>query len=166
MVECQWDSVVLSPYSPVLAGLELTFMCLTRSNSSLFSTPGFVVAPSDLSMSSIFGLWSSYMLEYCWLFALLLRSARYFPGAEGKWIPLPPMLPPSSSNSLIFIVIQLQLYAFSPHPSTRPQLNPHPSPTSTLPLDFVHVSFIVVLVIPSPHGPLLTVPSPLPPDYC
>ena len=41
----QWDSVVLSPYSSVLTGLELTFMCLTRSNSSLFSTPGFVVAP-------------------------------------------------------------------------------------------------------------------------
>ena len=33
------------PYSPVLTGLELTFMCLTRSNSSLFSTPGFVVSP-------------------------------------------------------------------------------------------------------------------------
>ena len=45
MVECQWDSVLLSPYSPVLTGLELTFMCLTRSNSSLFSTPGFVVSP-------------------------------------------------------------------------------------------------------------------------
>ena len=45
MVECQWDSVVLSPYSPVLTGLELTFMCLTRSNSRLFSTPGFVVSP-------------------------------------------------------------------------------------------------------------------------
>ena len=45
MVECQWDSVVLSPYSPVLTGLELTFMCLTWSNSSLFSTPGFVVSP-------------------------------------------------------------------------------------------------------------------------
>ena len=45
MVECQWDSVLLSPYSPVLTGLELTFMCLTRSNSSLFSTPGFVVTP-------------------------------------------------------------------------------------------------------------------------
>ena len=29
----------------MLTGLELTFMCLTRSNSSLFSTPGFVVAP-------------------------------------------------------------------------------------------------------------------------
>ena len=26
-------------------GLELTFMCLTRSNSSLFSPPGFVVSP-------------------------------------------------------------------------------------------------------------------------
>ena len=59
-----------------------------------------------------------------------------------------------------FIVIQLQLYAFSPHPSTRPQLNPPPSPTSTLPLDFVHVSFIVVPVIPSSHGP------PPPPGYC
>ena len=31
-----------------------------------------------------------------------------------------------------FIVIQLQLYAFSPHPSTPPQLNPPPSPTSPL----------------------------------
>ena len=49
---------------------------------------------------------------------------------------------------LIFIVIQLQLCAFAPHPSTPPQLNPPPSPTSTLPLDFVHVSFIVVPVIP------------------
>ena len=44
---------------------------------------------------------------------------------------------------LIFIVIQLQLCAFSPHPSTPPHPNPPPSPTSTLPLDFVHVSFIV-----------------------
>ena len=57
-----------------------------------------------------------------------------------------------------FIVIQLQLYAFSPHPSTPPQLNPPPSPTSTLPLDFVHVSFIVVPVIPSPHCSLPTPP--------
>ena len=59
---------------------------------------------------------------------------------------------------LIFIVIQLQLYAFSPHPSTPPQLNPPPSPTSTLPLDSVHVSFIVVPVISSPHCPLPTPP--------
>ena len=29
----------------MLSGLELTFMGLTRSNSSLFSTPGFVVSP-------------------------------------------------------------------------------------------------------------------------
>ena len=54
---------------------------------------------------------------------------------------------------LIFIVIQLQLSAFSPHPSTPPQLNPPPYPTSTLPLGFVHVSFIVVPVIPSSHCP-------------
>ena len=32
----------------------------------------------------------------------------------------------------IFIAIQLQLYAFSPHPSTPPQPNPPPSPTSPL----------------------------------
>ena len=29
----------------MLTGLELTFMGLTRSNSSLFSTPGFVLSP-------------------------------------------------------------------------------------------------------------------------
>ena len=29
----------------MLTGLELTFMGLTQSNSSLFSTPGFVVSP-------------------------------------------------------------------------------------------------------------------------
>ena len=59
---------------------------------------------------------------------------------------------------LIFTVTQLQLYAFSPHASTPPQLNPPPSPTPTLPLDFVNVTFIVVPVIPSPHCPLPTPP--------
>ena len=29
----------------MLTGLELTFMGVTRSNSGLFSTPGFVVSP-------------------------------------------------------------------------------------------------------------------------
>ena len=29
----------------MLTGLELTFMGVTQSNSSLFSTPGFVVSP-------------------------------------------------------------------------------------------------------------------------
>ena len=56
------------------------------------------------------------------------------------------------------VVIQLQLYAFSSHPSTPPQLNPPPSPTSTLHLGFVHVSFIVVPENPSSHYPF-----PLPP---
>ena len=46
-------------------------------------------------MSSIFGLRSSYMLEYRWLFALLLISARYFTGVEGKWTLLPPISLPS-----------------------------------------------------------------------
>ena len=29
----------------MLSGLELTFMGVTRSNSGLFSTPGFIVSP-------------------------------------------------------------------------------------------------------------------------
>ena len=29
----------------MLPGLELTFMGVTRSNSGLFSTPGFIVSP-------------------------------------------------------------------------------------------------------------------------
>ena len=29
----------------MLTGLELTFMVVTRSNSGLFSTPGFIVSP-------------------------------------------------------------------------------------------------------------------------
>ena len=29
----------------MLTGLELTFMCVTGSNSGLFSTPGFIVSP-------------------------------------------------------------------------------------------------------------------------
>ena len=57
-------------------------------------------------------------------------------------------LPLDMETAFFFIVIQLQLYAFSPHLSTPPQLNPPPSPTSTHPLDFVHVSFIVVPVRP------------------
>ena len=36
---------MLSPESPLLTGLELTFMGLTRSNSDLFSAPGFIVSP-------------------------------------------------------------------------------------------------------------------------
>ena len=64
---------------------------------------------------------------------------------------------------LIFIVIQLQSHVFYPHSSTPPQVNPPPSPTSTLPLGFLHVSFIVVPVIPSSHCPRL---PPTPPGYC
>ena len=36
---------MLSPYPPVLTGLELTFMSVTRSNSGPFSTSGFIVSP-------------------------------------------------------------------------------------------------------------------------
>ena len=59
------------------------------------------------------------------------------------------------------IVMQLLLSAFSRHLSTPLQPNPPPSPASTLPLGFVHVSFIVVPENPSPHCPF----SP-PSGYC
>ena len=48
--------------------------------------------------STIFGLQSSYILEYRWLFALFLRSARCFTGAEGKWTLLSHISPPSLPN--------------------------------------------------------------------
>ena len=47
--------------------------------------------------------------------------------------------------------------AFSPHPSTPLQPDPPPSPASTLPLGFLHVSFIVVPENPSPYSPLVIV---------
>ena len=47
------------------------------------------------------------MLEYCWLFTLLLRSARYFPGVEGKWTLLPPILPPSSRFKKFLSIIKI-----------------------------------------------------------
>ena len=59
---------------------------------------------------------------------------------------------------LIFIVIQLQLYAFFSPSLTPPQLNPPPSSTFTLSLGFVPVSFILVPDNPSPHYPLPTTP--------
>ena len=64
-----------------------------------------------------------------------------------------------------FFIFYLNFYCYSItvvclfSPSlTSPQPNPPPSPASTLPLDFVHVSFIVAPVNPSPHYPL---PTPL-----
>ena len=57
-----------------------------------------------------------------------------------------------------YFIVQLQLSAFFPHPSTPPQPNPPPSPASTLPLGFVHVSFILLPENPSPHCPF---PRPL-----
>ena len=62
-----------------------------------------------------------------------------------------------------FIVVQLQLSAFSPHPSIPTQPIPPPSPVSTLPLEFVHVSFIVsssckpLSPLSPPHSPLAIV---------
>ena len=74
-----------------------------------------------------------------------------------NWLNIPTMFicrdPGIIIIFLIFIVTQLQLYAFSPHPSTPPQLNRPPSPTSPRPRGFVHVSFIVVPVLPSSHCP-------------
>ena len=65
-----------------------------------------------------------------------------------------------------FFFIQLQLSAFSPYPSTPSQPVPPPSPTSTLPLDFVLVSFIVALIDPSPLYPLPLKLDEIPYNLC
>ena len=60
---------------------------------------------------------------------------------------------------LNFIVVRVQFSAFPPHlPPPQPSLPP--SPVST-PLVFVHVSFIVVPVVPSPFSLHYPLPSPL-----
>ena len=73
------------------------------------------------------------------------------------------MLKLENLRLFFFLIKFLLLFNYSclpflPIPPPQPQPNPSPSPASTLPLDFVHVSFIVVPVIPSPHYPL---PTPL-----
>ena len=65
---------------------------------------------------------------------------------------------------LNYLIVQLQLSAFSPHHSPRTPAKPSPSLASTLPLSFVHVSFIVVPENPSPFSPFI--PSTLPSGYC
>ena len=69
-------------------------------------------------------------------------------------IPGAPCCVPGGSfyffNFYCYSVTVVCLFSPSLHPT---QLNPPPSPTSTLPLGFVHVSFIVVPVIPSSHCP-------------
>ena len=49
------------------------------------------------------------MLEYCWLFALLLRSARFFTGVEGEQTLLPPISPPSSQIFMDILIILILL---------------------------------------------------------
>ena len=53
-------------------------------------------------------------------------------------------------NFLNFIVVQVQVSAFSPHDFLPPQPSPPPSLDSTPTLGFVYVSFIVVPENPSP----------------
>ena len=63
--------------------------------------------------------------------------------------------------TLEIIILLLSNYSclhFLSTPPHQPQPNPPPSLASTLPLGFVHVSFIVVPENPSPHYPL---PHPL-----
>ena len=62
---------------------------------------------------------------------------------------------------LFFYCFSITVVCVSPNPSTPPQPNPPASRTSTLHSDFVHVSFRVVPVIPSPHCPLPIPPCPL-----
>ena len=73
-----------------------------------------------------------------------------------KWI--------SKSKDFFFFLIIWLWFNYSclhclPTPPS-PQPNPPPSPASTLPLGFVHVSFIVVPENPSPHCPLPTPRTP------
>ena len=62
------------------------------------------------------------MLEYCWLVALLLISARYFTGIEGYWTPLPLILPPSSG--LYILLLNNNTYTYAHNNLTLSELVP------------------------------------------
>ena len=103
--------------------------------------------------------WTGLAIQILWAWTPTHQVHQWPRAATGVFLQKSfPISVQSLFSFLIFIVIQLQLCAFSPHPSTPPQPNLPPSPTSTLPLDFVHVSFTVVPVIPSPNCPLPTPP--------
>ena len=56
-------------------------------------------------------------------------------------------------NFNFLLLFNYSCVPFLPIPPPHPSWTPPPSPTSTLPLDFVHVSFIVAPVNPSLHSP-------------
>ena len=60
--------------------------------------------------STIFGLQSSYILEYCWLFTLFLRrSARCFTGAQGEVDSAPTYLATMFSLSSFILIYTLHV---------------------------------------------------------
>ena len=61
----------------------------------------------------------------------------------------------------LFYCCSITVVSISPHQSPPPKPNPPPSGASTLPLGFVHVSFILV-----PEKLFPTIPSHLPSGYC
>ena len=118
------------------------------------------------------------VLEYI-IFFFFKKFLLLFNYSCMPFLPIPPHLPPPSLPSplilpmcpFFFFQIYLKNFFFKfiycylitvvclfPPPFTPPQVNPLPSPLSTLPLGFVHVSFIVVPVIPSSHCPHPTPP--------
>ena len=98
---------------------------------------------------------SSYTFNFAkWprlYFLVCLITCNYHPFKE--------FIPSYYFGKFIFIVFYyclLQLSAFSLHPSHPAQPNPPASPASTLPLGFVHVSFILVPEKPTHRYPLPT----------
>ena len=90
------------------------------------------------TMNCVMSIW----IHLCWIFHIIgtIHCVTFY-------VCLPPFIIIIYFLNY-FIVVQLQLSAFYPHP------NPPPSLASTLPLGFAHVSFIVVPENPSPHCPL------------
>ena len=65
-------------------------------------------------------------------------------------------------KKIILLLFNYSCLNFPLTTPSQPQPNPPPSPASTLPLGFVHVSFIVVPENPPPF----IISSPLPSGYC
>ena len=96
-----------------------------------------------------------------WIRRINIVKMSILPKAKYRFNAIPFKIPMSLFSKFV-IVVQLQLSAFSPHPSMPPQQNPPPLFASTLPLSLVYVS-----LFSSSCNPLSSLSPPhSPPGYC
>ena len=112
------------------------------------------------------------MLEYHWLFALFLRLARRFTGAEGKWTLLPPISLPSSISPVLAFKLQATRPAFGYRfwqtitASSCQEFSKQPLSASILSFSFHEIPPIQAPLVQTSTWPLTQSSLPLSQESC